>query len=210
MCTSVILRSRRPKPHCLSCPARACSQAGGSTPTHTWGGSRALQTQTTGWGFLLFFGFGQKTWPFLPLHPKTSLPLLLLKLLSQLALSWDFSSSPHQKGKRPFLYMKFKLVSSLFHCLHSDNKVYKSPWDPLLYLSQEHLGQRPSSCHLCNQSHVSWMTTTIKSLYVCNKLGCEAAARWRWGCAGAHLVFSSSRVGCLPGLFLPVQFYGTK
>lgn len=152
MCTSVLLRSRRPKSHCLSCPARACSQAGRSTPTHTWGGSRALQTQTTGWGFLLFFGFGQKTWPFLPLHPKTSLPLLLLKLLSQLALSWDFSSSPHQKGKRPFLYMKFKLVSSLFSLLAFWQQGLQITLGPFVIFITGTFRQRPSSYHLCTRA----------------------------------------------------------
>lgn len=110
-----------------------------------------------------FLWLCQNTWLFLPLHSKTSLPLLLLKLLSQFALSWDFTTPERE---RPFLYMKFKLVSSLFYCLHSDNKEYKSLWDPLLYLSQKHLGPWPSLCYHWHQSHVSWMMKTVKSSYL--------------------------------------------
>lgn len=140
MCTSLMLRSRRPKSHCLS---RAISQAGESTPTHTCGGSRALQAQTARWGFLLSFGC------FYLSTQKTSFPLLLLKLLSQLALSWDFTTPERE---RLFLYMKFKLASSLSHCLHSDNKEYKSLCEPLLYLSQEHLDPGPSSATTDNRA----------------------------------------------------------
>lgn len=125
MCASVTLRSRRPKSLCLSCPARAISRLVGALP-HTCGGCRHRQQ---GEDFTFPLALVKTPGCFYLFTQKSSLPLLLLKLLSWLALSWDFTTPERE---RPFLYMKFKLVSSLFQCLHSDNKGVQIPLGPFV------------------------------------------------------------------------------